>query len=132
MEAIGGTVILGKQLGRTLGFPTANIVVPDNSPADDGVYAAWARRENGEVLGAVVSVGRRPTVERTGPRLLEVHILDTAEWLDLYGENLGVLLVASLRAEQRFENLGALKQQIGIDCGRARSVLTASSPPDGF
>jgi riboflavin kinase/FMN adenylyltransferase len=111
-----GTVVLGDQRGRTLGFPTANLEPPPHRlvPAD-GVYAA---RVDGRP--AVMNIGVRPTVGGTR-RVVEVHLLDWSG--DLYGQRLTVELVARLRAEQRFPSLEALVAQIHADVAAARTAL---------
>ena len=117
-----GLVAKGRQLGRTLGFPTANVQIPETFkliPAD-GVYAVRAHvRENS--YGGVMNIGLRPTVSGTG-RTQEVHLFDFNE--DIYGETLTVELVAFVRAEQKFNGLEALKSQIELDRTRAMELLS--------
>lgn len=112
-----GTVVRGKQLGRTLGFPTANLEPEPRSltPAT-GVYA-------GRALGhpAVVNVGHRPTVDAAGsPLSVEVHI--TGYHGDLYGRPLRVELLRRLRPERRFGSLDELKQAIAHDINQTLST----------
>jgi riboflavin kinase/FMN adenylyltransferase len=111
-----GTVVLGDQRGRTLGFPTANLELPAWRlvPAN-GVYAV---RSDGRA--GVMNIGVRPTVDGRR-RVVEVHLLDWAG--DLYGQLLTVELVARLRDEQRFPSLEALVAQIGEDVQAARAAL---------
>src|SRR3954449_12129865 len=101
---VRGVVERGDQRGRTIGFPTANVAVPDDIllPAD-GIYAGWYERPSGERLPAAISLGRRPTFYEAQPyRLLEVHLLDWEG--DLYGEAAKVRFVAHLRDEKRFDS----------------------------
>jgi riboflavin kinase / FMN adenylyltransferase len=119
-----GEVVQGQQLGRTIGFPTANLrVPPEKFLPCNGVYRVGVRFEGeaGINLG-VMNIGDRPTVE--GKQLtLEVHLLDWAG--DLYGKTLAVELESFLRPEQRFESLDALKAQIQRDCQMARQEFEA-------
>ncbi|TAG69549.1 MAG: riboflavin biosynthesis protein RibF, partial [Runella slithyformis] len=99
--------------GRTLGFPTANVQVSEAFkliPAD-GVYAVRVQVRH-QMYGGVMNIGLRPTVSGMG-RTQEVHIFDFNE--DIYGEKIVVVLVAYIRAEQKFEGLDALKAQIELD-----------------
>ncbi|TAH07746.1 MAG: bifunctional riboflavin kinase/FAD synthetase [Runella slithyformis] len=108
-----GLVAKGRQLGRTLGFPTANVQVSEAFkliPAD-GVYAVRVQVRH-QMYGGVMNIGLRPTVSGMG-RTQEVHIFDFNE--DIYGEKIVVVLVAYIRAEQKFEGLDALKAQIELD-----------------
>ncbi len=116
-----GTVIEGRKLGRTLGFPTANLAAHNEQFPPNGVYAARAKIAGVERSG-VLNLGVRPTVEG-GPaeRLLELHVFDFEG--DLYGTEIEVAFHAFLRSEQRFANLDALKSQIAADCDAARAAL---------
>lgn len=115
-----GTVKAGAQLGRTLGFPTANLSAHSEQFPPNGVYAAEANLR-GEVLRGVVNLGYRPTVAAAKPeRLLELHLFDLDR--DLYGEDVEVRFVRYLRPERKFENLDALKQQIARDAAQAREL----------
>ena len=120
-----GTVIAGQQLGRTLGFPTANIQLsPDKFLPKTGVYAVRVWLENSEPhnqpIPGVMNIGMRPTV--AGVTLTtEVHLLDWSG--DLYGQKITVTLEEYLRNEQKFPSLDALKQQIQADCTLAKKLL---------
>ncbi|MEG5140063.1 MULTISPECIES: bifunctional riboflavin kinase/FAD synthetase [unclassified Microcoleus] len=146
-----GTVVGGQRLGRTIGFPTANIELPPEKflPCF-GVYAVrvsvkdgggiikdesssykWEnpkslipdRSSNVSFINGVMNVGRRPTVD--GLQLtVEVHLLDWSG--DLYGQTLSASLIEFLRPEQKFASLDALKTQIQADCDIARKVLAAN------
>jgi len=115
-----GRIIQGDQVGRQLGFPTANLDVSELVTPATGVYAAHVQVD-GESLRAAVNIGYRPTV--TGERELrvEAHILDYND--DLYGRQLGLVFVRKLRDEQRFESMEALREQIDLDVRSARKVF---------
>ena len=117
-----GEVLHGRQLGRQLGFPTANIALdPTVKLPPSGVYAVWVRIEN-ETHKGVANLGLRPTVESNPTeRTLEVHVLDFCA--DLYGKYLEVEFVKMLRPEQKFTGLDELKAQIAQDVVGARTVL---------
>ena len=120
---VRGVVSDGDKRARELGFPTANVSVPDDIqlPAD-GVYAGWYERPNGDVHATAISLGRRPTFYETAhASLLESHLLDFSG--DLYGEVAKVRFVERLRAEEKFGSVDALVTQIGRDCDDARQVL---------
>lgn len=121
-----GRVVGGARLGRTLGFPTANVHVPGRVLLPpDGVYAGWVEYEGGR-FGAAVNIGVRPTVPG-GRRTVEAHLLDFAG--DLYGRWLRLELVARLRGEERFAGLDALRAAIAADVASTRAVLGAAPPP---
>lgn len=118
--SIIGRVEKGQQMGRKLGFATANLRPGREQLPPTGVWIVEARQEGGDWLPAVANLGRRPTVEgeSESPLLLEVHVLD---WTgDLYGKGLEVSFLAFLRKEEKFANLDALKGQIGRDVEEAR------------
>jgi riboflavin kinase/FMN adenylyltransferase len=120
---VRGVVRRGDQRGRELGFPTANVAVPDGMqlPAD-GIYAGWYLRPDGGVHPAAISLGRRPTFYDAQPfSLLEANLLDFSG--DLYGEQARVQFVARLRGEVRFDSVEDLTRQIARDVERAREVL---------
>ncbi len=111
-----GTVEEGKHLGRTLGFPTANLSAHNEQFPPNGVYAAEGRLE-GELLRGVVNLGVRPTVAGAGGRVLEFHLFDLAR--DLYGREIEVRFAKYLRPEQKFPDLEALRAQIATDVAAA-------------
>lgn len=122
LAVLTGRVIPGRQRGRGLGLPTANLE-PDEAVIRElagAVYAARARWDGSPWRGAVVNIGARPTFGEGGCSV-EVHLLDFAG--DLYGRLLEVALVARLRAERRFDDAGALVEQVNRDIGEARAVL---------
>jgi len=119
--SILGTVERGQQLGRTIGFPTANLRAHNEQFPPDGVYAVRTRIGLREV-GGVANVGMRPTVEtHAAERRLEVHLFDVDE--DLYHCDLEVVFEDFLRPEKKFGNLAELQTQIGADAAVARKLL---------
>lgn len=121
--AIGGRVVRGQQLGRTLGFPTANLRFP-KVPALSGIYATWVHGVAGHPWPSVSSFGTRPTVAGREP-LLEAHLFDFHG--DLYGRHIRVEFVAKLRDEEKFDGLEALTAQMHRDAVRARAALQAGA-----
>jgi riboflavin kinase/FMN adenylyltransferase len=116
---IGGRVRTGDKLGRTIGFPTANLRLADYLRPAPGVYAVRVAVADRWHDGAA-NLGWRPTVGGKDLRL-EAHLLDFAG--DLYGQHVRVAFVERLRPEQRFAGLDALKAQIALDAAQARDVL---------
>ena len=116
-----GVIVKGRQLGRTIGYPTANVQVSESYkliPAD-GVYAVRVL-VRGQTYGGVISIGFRPTVNGVG-RTQEVFIFDFNE--DIYGEKITVELVEYIRPELKFDGLEALIKAIEADCQAAKLVL---------
>ena len=109
---VEGTVTEGRRLGRELGFPTANIPVPDDFPAEDGVYEAWAETDAGARYRAMSNLGRNPSVGTT-ERRLETHLFGFDG--TLYGRVLRVELGCRIRGERVFASLGELRAQIERD-----------------
>ena len=119
--AVLGTVVQGRQIGRKIGFPTANLAGLAEQLPPVGVYAVRASL-NGEFLPGVANLGYRPTVEQEERvRLLEVHLIDFDQ--DIYGQELEVKFIERLREEVRLPSLDALKEQIAKDTAKARKVL---------
>ncbi len=119
--SILGTVVRGAQLGRSLGFPTANLSAHNEQFPPNGVYAVTAVL-NGQSLKGVVNLGVRPTIaSASGERILELHLFDFDE--EIYGEEIEVTFRKILRPEQKFPSLEALKAQIATDIGTARRLL---------
>jgi riboflavin kinase/FMN adenylyltransferase len=119
---ISGQVVHGDERGRTIGFPTANVDIPEGFivPAD-GVYAARCMTEAGHQFACAVNIGKRPTFYGSADRsLVECHLLDFSG--DLYGQSLAVEFVERLRDEQRFEGLDALTAQLRTDVERTREL----------
>lgn len=119
-------IVRGKQLGRKLGFPTANMVLPPQTELKPGIYAVRYRRQNGDLHDGVASFGRRPTVDEDGPILLETFVFDFDE--DLYGEVCSVSFFAYLRNEEKFDGLEPLKAQMKRDAEEARLALADVRP----
>jgi riboflavin kinase/FMN adenylyltransferase len=116
-----GRVVRGEQLGRKLGFPTANVRFPHRRLPVAGIFAVRLRiRGSGTALSGVASIGTRPTVGGTEP-WLEVHVFDFVG--DLYGREIAVECVQYLRAELKFESLDAMVAQIHEDAAQARQLL---------
>ncbi len=112
LHEITGTVVRGNRIGRTLGFPTANIPLAGEVSVRDGVYAAQVRVE-GLSCPAMVNIGTRPTVGDGAGRFAEAHLLGFEG--DLYGKSVTVILLEYLRAERRFASLEALRCQLAED-----------------
>ncbi len=113
-----GTVVKGGQLGRRLGFPTANLSAHNEQFPPDGVYAVEALVD-GRVQPGVANIGVRPTLQNeSGERLFEVHLFDFHE--DLYGRDIEVTFRGFLRGEQKFAGLDELRAQIERDSLAAR------------
>ena len=121
---IEGMIAQGKQLGRTIGFPTANL-----QPAGKidlllkGVYAAWFEVD-GECLPCMVNIGHHPTLPEGAPTI-EAHIFDYSG--DLYGKSAAVELVTLLRPEQRFPSIEDLRRQLERDKIRSLEILKEST-----
>ena len=120
--AIEGVVVPGDRLGRTIGFPTANIPLDDYVRPMHGIYAARTRLADGREVAGVAYIGARPTVVSGIEERLEVFLLDFDE--DLYGQTLEVDLIAFLRGDAKFDTLEAMVEQMNRDCAEARCLLT--------
>lgn len=119
--SITGRVSHGRKLGRTIGFPTANIPLKRCVSPVSGVYVVQAKDSSGKQLGGVANIGNRPTVNGVRQQL-EVHFFDYKG--NLYGQQLDVELLYKLRDEHKFESFDALKQQIELDSQAARVWLS--------
>ena len=117
-----GRVVRGEQLGRKLGFPTANIRFPHRKLPVAGIFAVRLQIRGGAQapLAGVASIGTRPTVGGTEP-WLEVHVFDFVG--DLYGREISVECVQFLRPELKFGSLDAMVAQIHQDAAQARQLL---------
>jgi riboflavin kinase/FMN adenylyltransferase len=122
--AIGGRVVRGNRLGRTLGYPTANLRFGGKTPPLHGIYATRVHGVDVQPWPAVSSFGTRPTVDGIEP-LLEAHLFDFDG--DLYGRRIDVEFVARLRNEEKFPDLPALVAQMHRDAERARELLSSSA-----
>ena len=118
-----GTVVEGDRLGRTLGFPTANLSAHNEQFPPNGVYAVEARH-GVETLVGVANIGVRPTIaQASGERVLEVHLLGFAR--DIYGEELELTFRGHLREERKFAGIEELRAQIARDVAAARDMLAS-------
>lgn len=121
-----GEVIHGKKLGRTLGFPTANMKIDAQAGLKHGIYAVRFRRQDGKLYDGVASFGRRPTVDSDGAPLLETFLFDFSG--DLYGEAACVSFFGFLRGEVKFDGLDPLIEQMRRDDAEARALLAGAKP----
>lgn len=126
--SISGRVVGGDQLGRKIGYPTANIQLKHNKPPVKGIFAVHVQglRVNGEIQPdwpGVASLGTRPTVHANGRPTLEVHLFNFDG--SIYREHLRVEFLHKLRDEAKFPNLEALIAQIDLDARQARELLNA-------
>ena len=117
---VRGVVQPGAQLGRTIGFPTANLAMGNYVRPAYGIYAVEGRLPDGRVLGGAANLGVRPSFDPP-VELLEPYFFDFSG--DLYGQEIDVALIDFIRPEARFDTLEALTAQIAVDCDAARSVL---------
>lgn len=117
---LSGVVTEGKKLGRTLGFPTANLPLPDGVLIPKwGVYATKVTVD-GKTYAAVTNIGARPTVNGQGVNA-ECHLIDFAD--DLYGKEITVAFYDFIRPEQKFDSLEALQAQIAADTAKVSEML---------
>jgi riboflavin kinase/FMN adenylyltransferase len=125
---LSGTIVKGKQLGRTIGFPTANLELNDNTkliPAN-GVYAVNVQLNNEEKsYNGMMNIGFRPTVSEELKQSIEINIFDFQG--DLYDSHLKVSLYKRIRMEEKFVNLASLKSQLSKDETAIRSYFTTFS-----
>lgn len=118
--AIRGTVQHGDKLGRTIGYPTANVDMGHYLRPAYGIYAVRGRLADGRVLHGAANLGIRPTFDPP-KELLEPFFFDFSE--NLYGQEIEVELIEYLRPEAKFDSLEALTTQMDADCARARDIL---------
>ena len=125
--SIDGRVVRGEQIGRQLGFATANIRIKHDKPPLLGVFAVEVSSPGfaGSPFKGVANLGFRPSLNKTRQALLEVHLFDFAG--DLYGTHLNVRFRHQLRDEMKFPNLDALKMQIATDIAEAKAFFTAKA-----
>lgn len=122
---VDGRVVRGQQMGRSLGFPTANVDHGEIMLPADGIYAAWAELPDASRRVAAVSVGRKPTFGRS-ERTCEAYILDFGGWREEYGWMLRLSFVAWMREQFRYDSVEELRAQIGRDVARIASM---TAPP---
>ncbi|MFY9996584.1 MAG: bifunctional riboflavin kinase/FAD synthetase [Leclercia sp.] len=123
--SISGRVVHGDELGRTIGFPTANLPLRRQVSPVKGVFAVEVTGLGDKPLPGVANIGTRPTVAGVRQQL-EVHLLDVV--MDLYGRHIDVILRKKIRNEQRFASLDELKAQIARDELTARELFGLSNP----
>jgi riboflavin kinase / FMN adenylyltransferase len=121
-----GDVVRGRQRGRTIGFPTANVALGDQVVPSEGVYAGRAQTADGAWHPAAISVGDNPTFGDQ-PVQVEVHLIRFDG--DLYGSRLRVELFEFLRGQRKFAGIEALKVQLGLDVHRAGKINGVSGLP---
>lgn len=123
-----GTVVQGKRLGRTIGYPTANIRVdsPDKLLPPDGVYAVRVTM-GGESFAGMMNIGMRPTIDDYPGRSIEVNIFDFNR--DIYGRTLTVEIITWVRSEIKFSSIDNLKQQLAKDAAACRALLEGGKAP---
>ena len=121
-----GEVTGGKQIGRQIGFPTANLLLPEQKilPAC-GVYAVWVIMPDGTKRGGMLCIGHRPTIESNGELSIEVHIFDFNG--NLYGKQICLDFIGNLREERHFASLEELQQQLEIDAAAAQEMISHSA-----
>ncbi|MGN6549209.1 MAG: bifunctional riboflavin kinase/FAD synthetase [Pararhizobium sp.] len=123
---VEAAVEAGKKLGRTRGYPTANMTLPPEFGLRPGIYAVRLRRADGTLHDGVASYGYRPTVDADGAALLETYVFDFSG--DLYGETCSVSFFGHLRDEAKFAGLDALVAQMKADEAEARALLSGVRP----
>ena len=126
---VSGVVQKGKQLGRELGYPTANISMPEESVLRHGIYAVRVQLEDGTRYDGVASYGRRPTFDN-GNALLESYLFDFSG--DLYDQEITVFIFGWIRGEEKFASAEALVEQMNEDSHQAQAVLAAFGPDQGL
>jgi riboflavin kinase/FMN adenylyltransferase len=124
--SLSGVVLPGAQLGRKLGFPTANLGLNNELLPPNGVYVVRVNASE-QSLNGVANLGTRPTIGDNPKRVLEVHILDFAG--DLYGQKIDVQFLEFLRPEIPFQNVDALKIQISKDVDATRECFAEMGHP---
>ena len=121
MTKLTGRVIQGNRLGRTIGFPTANIEIACHYSSSNGVYAARVLLQDGREYQAMANLGHRPTVTDCGALWLEAHLFDFDE--EIYGQTIEVDLLQKIRNERRFESIDALREQLIKDKQQTLKIL---------
>lgn len=121
-----GRVTDGKHIGRKIGFPTANLLLPEQKLLPTcGVYAVWVITPDGTKQGGMLCIGHRPTLEINGDISVEVHIFDFNG--NLYGKQIRLYIIGKLREERHFTSLDALRLQLTDDAAAAREMISHSA-----
>jgi len=123
--SISGRVVLGDQLGRRLGFPTANVQMKHNRPPLAGIFAVEVFGAREGVVRGAASLGVRPTVKAQGAAVLEVYLFDFNE--EIYGKHLRVNFLHKLRDEEKYADFETLKRQIALDVENARQYFSGAT-----
>lgn len=125
-----GRVVSGDKIGRTIGFPTANLHISDAHKLilPPGIYAAQVKFPDGMEKPGALYIGNRPTVDPAGNRVVEVNVLDYSG--DLYDRMLEVQVLAFIRPDKKFDSLPAMQEQMAADIQEIRKVLTAQPSPE--
>ena|SRR5208282_3335598 len=117
-----GPVVHGRERGRTIGFPTANLESETECMPPDGVYATRVILDDGK-FGSITNIGMRPTFNEPA-RTVEAHIFDFNR--DIYDQRIKLELIERIRGERKFESPGALRNQIALDLSKAREILATA------
>jgi riboflavin kinase/FMN adenylyltransferase len=120
--SISGKVVYGKQLGRTIGYPTANIDINDNDKLIplNGVYFVHVLIDTLQ-YPAMLNIGTNPTVSTTSNTKIEVHIFNFD--LNIYDKEIGIVFLKRIRDEQKFESIEALKKQLSLDEAACKNLI---------
>ncbi|MFZ0244209.1 bifunctional riboflavin kinase/FAD synthetase [Candidatus Binatus sp.] len=119
---LSGQVVRGRERGRTIGYPTANLASETECIPPDGVYAARVILSDG-AYPSIANIGMRPTFSESA-RSIEAHIFDFTR--DIYGTRIKLEPIERIRPERKFDNADALKAQIALDLSKAREILSAA------
>ncbi len=120
---ISGRVMHGDKIGRTLGFPTANIQMRHNRPPLSGIFAVWVHGAAAQPVLGAASIGVRPTVTQSNEVRFEVFLLDFSG--DLYGRHLKVDFMTKIRPEEKYQDMETLAQQIAADVAQIRGFFAS-------
>ncbi len=122
--SISGRVVRGDQLGRKLGFPTANVQMKHNRAPLQGIFAVEVHGAANSVVRGAASLGVRPTVKAQGAAVLEVYLFDFKE--EIYGRHLRVDFLHKLRDEEKYADIETLKRQIAVDVENANTYFSTA------
>jgi len=124
--SISGRVVRGDQIGRTLGFPTANVQMKHNRPPLAGIFVAQMEGLPEGPRAGAASLGVRPTIAGSGRPVLEIHLLDFAR--EIYGQHVRIAFLERLREERKYADLVALTRQISLDVEQTRAWFERNRP----